>query len=292
MMEQNYSVLMSVYKREKAEYLDLAINSMMNQTIKPSDFVLVCDGPLTPGLELIVEKYKTAYPEIFQIVRLTENQGLGKALNEGLKYCRNELIARMDSDDISVKNRCELQLNKFNSTPQLALCSGDIAEFSSNCSDITGIRKVPEEYEDILKSSKKRNPMNHMAVMFQKSKVEEAGSYMSMNLFEDYYLWIRMLQIGCYAENIGTILVYARAGEGMVKRRGGLNYIKDIVAFQKSLLKSKFIHYFEFLENCSLRIIVSFLPSSIRGIIYQKALRKHRGNIHEKSIDAGSRFAK
>lgn len=273
-MKSSYSVLMSVYAKEKPEYLGQAIQSMMTQTIPPNDFVLVCDGPLTSELDQVITSYIQQYPEQFRTLRLEQNQGLGNALSQGIYLCKNELIARMDSDDISLPNRCECQLKKFSEDSELALCSGYIAEFDANIHDIQTIRKVPITHEEIIRYGKKRNPMNHMAVMFKKQVVISSGNYIEMSLAEDYYLWVRMLQKGARAANIDQVLVYARVGNGMYARRGGLSYAKKIYALQKSFLELNFINHKQFLENCIVRILCSLIPESLRKFLYQCILRK------------------
>lgn len=272
--DQCYSVLMSVYIKEHPEYFKLAIQSMIHQTVQPKDFVIVCDGPLTVELNGVISEFVSIYPEMFQILRLEQNQGLGNALNEGLKLCRYDLVARMDSDDISLPNRCEYQIEMFQQTPNLALCSGDIAEFDSNPEEIKGIRQVPKTHEEILKYAKKRNPMNHVAVMYRKAAVMDAGGYIEINLAEDYYLWIRMLKKGYIAANVSRILVKVRVGNGMYVRRGGLDYVKSIYSLQKMFLALHFITYPEFIRNCTERILCGLMPSGIRQWIYQKCLRK------------------
>ena len=274
-MEQNYSVLMSVYEKEKPEYFKAAIESMLNQTSPANDFVLVCDGPLTKELDSVIETMCTKYPEQFQIVRLKKNCGLGNALNAGLEVCKNELVARMDSDDISCLYRCELQLKKFRENPELALCSGNIAEFITDINKTESIRRVPVEYKEILTFAKKRNPMNHMAVMFKKSAVETVGGYIEISYAEDYYLWVRMLKEGYKAANIDQVLVKARIGNGMYERRGGIAYAKSICGLQKKMLDMHFISHIEFFCGCLLRISASLLPARIRRQIYQKKLRGH-----------------
>lgn len=273
-MYQDYSVLMSVYAKEQPEYLEQAIQSMMDQTVPTNDFVLVCDGPLTPELDSVIEKYEQQYPNEFHTLRLKTNQGLGNALNQGMRICKNELIARMDSDDISLPRRCELQLKKFSEDSQLALCSGYIAEFNEDIHTIQSIRQVPIEYEEILKFAKKRNPMNHVAVMCKKQAVLEAGNYVEMSLAEDYYLWVRIFQKGFKAVNVNEILVYVRIGNGMYDRRGGLSYAKKIYMLQKGFLDMRFINKLEFLSNCGIRITASIAPVSIRKYLYTKKLRQ------------------
>lgn len=271
---ENYSVLMSVYCKEKAEYLDIAMQSMFDQTIPTNDFVLVCDGPLTDELEAVICKMKSQHSEVINIVRLPNNIGLGNALNIGLKHCRNDLVARMDSDDISLPGRCECQLEMFSRNSELALCSGDIAEFDSDPSENNDIRHVPETYEEILQFAKRRSPMNHMAVMYRKSAVENAGGYIEISLAEDYYLWARMLKKGYYAENAGRVLVKARTGNGMYARRGGWKYAKNSCYLQRQLLRIKFISPIEYSSNCLIRMIGSLMPVCVRKKIYQKTLRQ------------------
>lgn len=273
LMSLNYSVLMSVYARETPEYLKKAIDSMINQTVPTNDFVLVCDGPLTDDLDRIIVDFQNKCPNLFNIIRLPQNQGLGHALNIGLKSCKHDLVARMDSDDISLPERCQLQLNMFQREPELALCSGNIAEFETDITHITGIRYVPTSYGEILQFAKKRNPMNHMAVMYRKHAVINCGNYVEMSLAEDYYLWARMLHKGYYAINLDKVLVYARIGNGMYARRGGLAYARKIYALQKKLLQIQFISLTEFIFNCIVRILSSMVPIPIRKIIYLKKLR-------------------
>lgn len=272
-MDANYSVLMSVYYKENPEHLRRAIESMMNQTVPTDDFVLVCDGPLTPELDVVISEFVEKTPDIFHVIHLPQNQGLGNALNIGLQNCRNELVARMDSDDISLPNRCEVQLNMFKKNPLLALASGTIAEFDDIPEQFVSVRKLPLKDQDIRKFAKHRNPMNHMAVMFRKLAVIDAGNYRDMPLAEDYYLWVRMLCKGYQAQNTDNLLVYARIGNGMYSRRGGLTYAKKIYNLQKKLLEVGFISLWDFVQNCTVRIGASIMPTYVRKLIYQKKLR-------------------
>src|SRR5699024_10650755 len=128
-MNQKYSVLMSLYDKEKPDYLSQSLDSMINQTVKPDEIVLVLDGPVNIGLQEILSVYKKKYPEVIKIVPLDKNLGLGLALNEGIKVCKNELIVRMDTDDISYKNRVEMQLKEFNNDPKLDILGTLTSEF-------------------------------------------------------------------------------------------------------------------------------------------------------------------
>ena len=272
-MYPGYSVLMSVYKKESAEYLVAAVQSMLGQTVPPSDFVLVCDGPLTAGLDQAVSSFESGYPGLFQVVRLEENRGLAGALNEGLGRCRYGLVARMDSDDIALPGRCRLQLGAFEKDPGLALCSGDIAEFETEAGGVSCIRHVPRSHGEILTFARRRNPMNHVAVMYKKGAVEGAGGYVDVRLAEDYYLWVSMLQKGYRACTIGEVLVHARVGNGMHARRGGLGYVRGVLDLEGRMLGSGFITRREYLGNCAVRVAGGLAPVWARKLLYGRVLR-------------------
>ncbi len=216
---QEYSVLMSVYYKEKPEYLTLAIESMLNQTLPPEQFVIVEDGKLTDELERIIIKYEQKNPELFTIIRTEINRGLGLALDEGMKYCRNELVARMDSDDISMPDRCEREVAVFKTHPGLDIISGAINEFKENVENVVSIRRVPEYEKDIKKQMRQRSAFNHPAVMFKKSSVIRAGGYGASARKEDHDLFSRMVFEGCHAYNIQESILYYRIGDDNIKRR-------------------------------------------------------------------------
>lgn len=264
---------MSVYKKEKAEYLKMALNSVVNQTLKPDEIVLVQDGKLTEELYDVIEGYKCKYPDIFKTYTLEQNQGLGRALNFGMDKCRNEFIARMDTDDIAEPNRFELQIQEFIEDEELILCGGQIAEFADNPNEISGVRNVPLTHNEILTFVKKRNPFNHMTVIFKKQSVQSVGGYRHMPYFEDYWLWARMLKAGYKTKNVDNVLVKVRAGQDMIARRGGWKYVKCIVSFEKALYKIGIIKFLDLLAYALLRSVVAIIPESLRKFIYKNKLR-------------------
>lgn len=269
-----FTVLMSVYYKEKAEYLQLALASIINQTVKPSEIVLVQDGKLTNELQAVITEHLQKYPDIFKTYTLQQKQGLGKALNFGMQKCSNELIARMDTDDIAEPNRFELQIKEFAQDKELMLCGGQIAEFVNKSTEITGYRNVPLKHNEILSFAKKRNPFNHMTVMFKKQAVQNVGGYADMPYFEDYWLWSRILKSGYKTKNIDQVLVRVRAGQDMIARRGGLNYAKCIIRFERALHKIGIINIAEMIGYITLRCIVSIMPEGLRLWIYRWKLRK------------------
>ncbi len=267
-----YSVLMSVYAKEKPENLRESIKSMVEQTVEPDDFVIVCDGQLTSALYLVIDEFKEKYPYI-NVIYTEKNKGLASALQNGLNYCKNDIVARMDSDDIALPNRMQLQLNAF-SKKNADIVSGTIAEFDSDPEHILNYRILPKTCAGIKNYSRRRNPFNHPCTAFRKQQVYMAGGYEECRWFEDYYLWLRMLRRGCKAYNIRQPILYMRAGKGMYSRRGGLEYTHAALRFRKRMYKEGFCSFGDFIYTCAAHIAVGLIPNRLRIFVYSKFLRK------------------
>ena len=269
----NYSVLMSVYYKEKPEYLRESMQSIFNQTVATNNFVLICDGPLTPALDAVIAEMQDKYPSTLHVHRLKENGGLGNALNIGMQFCTNDLVARMDSDDISRPDSCKKELSVFKQIPNISIVSGIVEEFITDTEHIESRRVVPESQKDILNFAKKRNPFNHPCVMYRKSDVQMAGSYKDFYLLEDYFLWIRMLQKGYQGFNLQEPLLWMRARSDLYKRRGGWKYMKSQLRLLKYMKQTGFINTEEYLSGCLLRFGSSVAPNKLRSEVYKKLLR-------------------
>lgn len=263
-----YSVLMSVYHKEEPAFLKEAIESMLSQTVQTDNFVLVCDGALTEELDKTI----AAYEEKLHIIRLPNNKGLAYALNIGIKQCKNELIARMDSDDISMPHRCEQELSLFEADSDLAIVSGTLLEFSQTPDHTTGERRLPSKNEDIVKYSHRRCPFNHPAVMFRKSEVERAGGYQTTYRMEDYDLWIRMLQQGSKAANITEPILYMRTLPDMYMRRGGRQYAVNMLKLRWSIYQRGWSSLGDFAVSALPQAVICVLPNGVRKLIYTKLL--------------------
>ena len=268
-----FSVLLSLYIKEHPSYLIQCLDSLFSQTLLPTEIILVKDGPLTAELDAIVSDYAVRYP-VLKVVALSQNQGLGRALNEGLKYCSYDIVARMDTDDISKPDRFEKQIAVFQKHPELDLVGAWIDEFEEDIHHVISTRKLPERHEDVISYATRRNPINHPVVMFRKSAVLAAGGYQHFPLFEDYFLWVRMLKNGAKFYNSQESLLYFRTSPNMFKRRGGWKYAMDEVRFQNVMRKMKMITWRRFLMNVAIRFPVRVMPNKLREAIYKKSLRK------------------
>lgn len=269
----NYSVLMSVYYKEKPEYLRQSMQSIYNQTVPTDDFVLVCDGQLNSKLDQVIADMHQFMGDILNVVRLEKNVGLGNALNIGIKYCKYNLIARMDSDDISHPDRCEKELAIF-ASKDVSIVSAAVEEFTVTPDVIDSRRVPPENHDEIMKFSKKRNPFNHPCVMYSKIAVETAGGYQDFFLLEDYYLWIRMLINGNKGYNIQEPLLWMRAGSDLYKRRSGWKYARTQCKLFNFMRKQGYIGMSSCLISCFTRTCSSCAPNWLRKGVFKRLLRK------------------
>lgn len=273
MNRMKFSVLMSVYFKEDPQYLKLSINSIVNQTILPNEIVIVKDGKLTKKLDEVIDTYSEKYKNLFKCIQLRENRGLGIALREGVKACSYDVIARMDSDDIAKKDRFEKQIKVLKEDNSIDVVGSYIKEFGGSVNNVLSIRRVPLSDREIKKYAKRRNPFNHVTVMYKKKVILDVGNYQPFLWNEDYYLWIRMILHGSKMHNIAESLVYARTGDNMFARRGGIRYARVDVDLQKEYLKLGFINIYEFITNIFIRTLVRIIPNKLRGWIYVNLLR-------------------
>lgn len=271
---QPYSVLMSVYKKDEPSFLKEAIDSMLKQTVKCEQFILIEDGPLPDILQEVIDSYSCENPSLFSIVKLPQNMGLGKALDKGLEVCRNELVARMDADDISLPNRCEKLLALFEQNPKLGLAGTNIDEFYDDPHNIVTSRKVPCDYESICKFMRRRSPFNHPTVMFKKSEVERCGGYGKMKRKQDLDLFARMLNMGCYALNINESLLLFRSNKDNYKRRRSWEYCKSYLDVALVNYKRGYCSIIDLAYVFAGQLTLHFAPMWLMKLLSDKLLRK------------------
>jgi len=273
-MRMRFSVLMSVHGTDNPNYLDEAINSVVHQSVRPDEVVLVKDGSLGEDLERVVNKWATRLAGTLRVVPLESSVGLGEALRIGTANCQYEIVARMDADDVSLPNRFESQIGFLQTNPDIDVVGSWVGEFDENPEVVIAVRATPKQSQDIRRYARFRNPVNHPTVVFRKEIVLRAGGYRSFDRFEDYDLWARLLMQGGRIANIGEVLVRQRVGRGFYTRRGGLAYVRRELALQISFLRMGFIDWKVFIANVAVRACVRCISSEVRARIYRKFLRE------------------
>lgn len=273
-MDYRFSVLMSVYIKERAEYFIQCMESILNQTLQPDEIVLVKDGPITDQLNSEINKYKMRCKFPIKIVSLKKNYGLGIALAQGVLHCSYGLIARMDTDDICVPWRFERQIQEFKIDKCLDIVGSHIREFDGTIENIISERKVPLDNESIYIYQKKRSAFNHMTVMYKKEAILKAGNYKHAPFMEDDLMWIHLFQINAKCKNVDDYFVYVRAGYAMIERRGGWEYFIKYKNARQKIYETGFISRCDYYITILAQFVVAMAPKQLRIIIFSKILRK------------------
>ena len=270
-----FSVVTSVYKNDKPEFVRASIDSMLvNQSVKPDEIVLIQDGPVPYELSRLLLEYKDKYGDVMNIIKLEKNGGLGNALMLGVENAKYDIVTRMDSDDICAPDRFEKQLAYLESHPECDIVGGQITEFIDTPDNIVGKREVPCDNEAIYHYMRSRCALNHPTVMFKKKAILDAGNYQDWFWNEDYYMWIRMMEHKCVFANLSDVLVNMRSGLDQYGRRGGMKYFKSEIGIKKLMLENGMINRKEYVVNYIQRFIIQLmLPNSVRGWIIRKFAR-------------------
>ncbi len=268
-MREDFSVLMSIYHKESLSHFKDCLQSIWHQqTLRPSQVVLVVDGELSQNLYDEINSFKSEVGDKLDVLQLDQNYGLGHALCEGLKLCKYDWVARMDTDDLAVPHRFQRQLS-YIKTEGLDLLGGWVSEFEGTIDRVLAIRKVPTTSAEIYEFAKSRCPFNHPTVMFRRQAVLDAGSYRTFHGFEDYDLWTRMMANNSKLGNLPEILLHFRSGSKMLQRRRGVEYAKNEFKFQNALLERGFISRTGWFLNTVTRCSVRLFPESVVGVVYK-----------------------
>ena len=282
-LNTKFSVSMCVYKNDNPEHFRQALESIVNQTIKPNEIVLVIDGPIPYSIEEVIKSYEVK--PYFKIIRLPKNVGHGNARRTGLENCSYELVALMDADDISIPNRFEKQIKCFAEDESISIVGGNIKEFIDSTDNVVGIREVPKNDADIKEYLKKRCPFNQVTVMFKSSKVNEVGGYIDWYQNEDYYLWVRMYQNKAVFMNVEECLVLVRVGDEMYQRRGGWKYFVSEAKLQKYMYDNGIIDFINYFNNVIIRFVLQvIMPNKIRGFLFKKFARKRSIPLSDRGV--------
>ena len=271
----NISVLMSIYLNTDPTELLSCLKSISDQSLLPSQVVVVLDGPVKSDVLDVLNTYREQAPFIVDLLKLPENRGLGEALAYGLETCRHDLVARVDTDDINLPNRFEVQHQYLEASPEVSVVGGFMEEvYLRDDKTVSCVRSVPTDKKSIVKSSRFRNPLNHPTVMFRKSHVLQCGSYKPLLWFEDYYLWARMMVKGYQIANIERTLVRTSADNQYFVRRGGLQYIRQEIDLTKKLRAIGFHNIFHSIRFIAVRLVIRIIPVRYRSWLYFRVLRK------------------
>jgi glycosyltransferase involved in cell wall biosynthesis len=271
--KKKFSVLMSVYRNDQPDFVRMALESVcINQTLLPAEIVIVKDGPVGGGIDQVIKDQARTKSVSTKVIAMETNLGLGLALQHGMRYCEHEVIYRMDSDDVSVSTRFEEQMEVLSQT-NIDVLGTYVDEFTDDPAKPFSSRRVPKCNNEIYQSSKWRNPINHPSVVFYKSRVNAAGGYINMPYFEDYYLWLSMIKMGCSISNIPKSLLKMRAGTSQIGRRHGLKYFRYEMRFFNAAQRAGLLTRRVAVGNIIARFPLRVLPKMVLERVYYTLLR-------------------
>lgn len=270
------SVIMSVYQSEKPAFLDRSLQSVWSdQNIRPSEVILVEDGPLSPELYDIIDKWKSIIEDKFIILKNNVNEGLTKSLNKGISIAKGDYIARMDSDDISVPSRFAIQLSFMDTHPDIAVLGGGMQEIDEN-NNLGAKRIYPENQEKILNYITKANPLAHPTTFIRRSIFEKGFRYDERyRKNQDLKLWFDLLQNGYILHNIPDIVLkFRRTSDTYYKRSSKLSLRTELEIYDKGICAL-------YGKNCTKRIfpyiryLIKSMPPSINKLVYKYLFKKN-----------------
>jgi glycosyltransferase involved in cell wall biosynthesis len=278
-MDNNFSVLMCVYKNDSIKYLDEAFESILNQTLKPSQIVIVRDGKVPNELQRRLDKLSKSFSGLLHIVNLENNVGLSRALNLGIDHCDHEYIARMDADDISLNKRFFEQMFVFNKDPSIALQSAWVDQYNEDMTVINTVRRVPQCHDEIVRYAKRRTPINHTCSFFRKSAVVKVGKYPNIKSYhEDWWLALRLIKNGYRLYNIQQSLLKMRTGKDFYKRRSGVKYSIIEIRNLYDMYNQNLLSLCDLLINLLIRIPIRVLPNFLVERFYANMNRNRQVN--------------
>ena len=269
-----YSVAMSVYAGEKPGNLAASLESMLTQTLPCAEFILCCDGELTPALDEVIEEYKTRFEGRMRVLRSSRHVGVGVCANAALKAARTEIIVKMDSDDISLPERCEKQMRLFAERPDIDMCGAYLEEFDDGTGEAIAVKKAPVTHDEIMNYARRRNPFNNPTFAYRRSAALAAGGYAQKGRCEDFDFVVRMLMNGSKGENIPEVLLRYRVTEGNLQRRRNLANTKGFIAVRYKNYRRGFSSLADFLIPCAAQLMLFLLPPKVTGLFYKMMLRK------------------
>ena len=270
----DYSVLMSVYKKDNADFFKTSLDSIINQTHRPSEIVLVQDGPIPSSLEHLINNYRKDNPTLIRYFSFESNQGLGKVLAFGIEKCSFKYIARMDADDYCKPERCQKELEYLLNHPEIEVVGTNVEEFMDDINNVVAHVVLPETHDDIYSFAKKRNPIRHPSLMFTKDAILRCGNYRPLRFSQDYCIIVQLMMAGSKAYNIQEPLTYMRVTKDFYKRRSGKKYFMINYNLNKWFKEQGFYSFSDFWVRTSCQFVSCFMPNSLRELLYNKMLRK------------------
>jgi glycosyltransferase involved in cell wall biosynthesis len=269
----DFSLLLPVYARDDPAQLVRAFRSAVDeQTLRPTEALIVRDGPIPEALTAVVDELIATSPVPARLLPLPENVGLADALTAGLAACAHDVVARMDADDVAMPERFAKQLALLDTG--FDLVGSGLYEFEDDEAVTIGVRTPPTGEAHIKRYARFHDPFNHPTVVYRRGAVLRAGGYVQVGLMEDYWLFARMLAAGAHAENVAEPLVKYRVGAGAYTRRGGFEQLRAELRLQRLMRNAHITSRAEMVRNVAVRGGYRLVPEALRKVAYRGLLQR------------------
>lgn len=264
MTKIDISILLAVHNQTSNKDFTKTIESIYLQKHIPKDIIIIQDGPIEENLFKNILNFKNE-KKINQNIILKKNLGLANALNEGIKKCKFNLVARLDPEDEVINDRFYYQFLFMSKNQNISVCGSYAREEHDISSNII---KKPTTSSEISKYIKFGNPLIHSTVIFRKNKIVDIGGYPNIPKCQDLFLWVKCLQFGLKLANLPKVLVKTYLNRETMRRRG-LKYFRNELIIYKYQYQHKLISHKEFILNCILRFLLRASPIWLRNITYK-----------------------
>jgi len=261
------SVLLAIYNKTTFPEFIKSFNSIINQTKKSDEIVVIFDGMVKFDIRFYLRNLKKV-----KIIQNSANMGLGFSLSKGLIKCRGDIIIRQDSDTFNDPKRFfylwkDISIYKYD-----IIGSHMVENFKNN---FTVIRKVPLAQNQIYKKLNLNNSFNHPTVAFRKYSINKIGSYENILFFEDYYLWLKAKINFFKMKNLNLKLVSTDIDNSFFQRRHGFKYYKYFLNFLFKSYKKNYINLYYFTISLAIRTFIFRLNLDFLKLFYKFLLRKN-----------------
>ena len=264
-----FSIILPIYKKNKISEVVNCLNSVVNKSLLPNEIVIIYDGFVNSSIKDIVNNKLFFFNK--KIVHNSTNIGLGLTLKKGVMNCSNDLIIRVDADDVNNKNRFYELIKAAKKNKKADIIGSYLLEKNNNN---YYLKKVPISLSEVKRLIFYRNPLNHNTILLKKRSIIKVGSYRDIRFFEDYYLWLKIIKNNGKIINLNKVLVCSKQDKAFLERRSGYKYLKYFLNFLKIIYRERLINITNYVLYIAIRSPIIISPLLFKRLFYQVFLRK------------------
>lgn len=270
-----FAAMLCVYIKSNCEEVHESLYSAFNnQSLPPSQLIVVFDGPVSESVRSLVNSFSRAHDVLAINFDVCRGHGLARAA--AVNACQYEWLVIVDADDVSMPHRFEVLTDLARAHPCAAVIGGGLVEFNVvNGEKVFGSTVYyPNKPQDVIRYMALRSPIAQPTAMLRVSAIKAVGNYQPWHNNEDYHLWIRLVTAGYELFNVPTPVLWFRIDADLYRRRGSFKYWLSETRLQCFSYRNGATRFHLLLFGISVRFVVQVcMPSSLRELFYKKILR-------------------